>query len=98
MPVTLIAKYHVTAGHSETVQAALTRMAERVRAEEPGCLVYQANRSTERDDLFCLYEVYSDEAALIAHRETPHFREIVEGEIVPLLDRREREVYTRVAG
>ena len=31
-----------------------------------------------------------------AHRETPHFKEIVEGEIVPLLDSREREVYTQV--
>lgn len=96
MAVTLIARYHVTAGRSDAVKEALTRMAERVKADEPSCLLYQANRSTEVEDLFCLYEVYTDEAALLAHRETPHFKEIVEGEIVPMLAKREREVYTQV--
>lgn len=96
MAVTLIARYRVSAGNAERVEKALTRMAERVRADEPGCQLYQANRSTEVENLFLLYEVYTDEAALAAHRETPHFKEIVEGEIVPLLDSREREVYTQV--
>ena len=62
MPVTLIARYHVRTGHEGTVQEALTRMAARVKADEPGCLLYQANRSTEVGNLFCLYEVYADEA------------------------------------
>jgi (4S)-4-hydroxy-5-phosphonooxypentane-2,3-dione isomerase len=96
MPVTLIARYHVRPGQEAVVEEALTRMATRVKADEPGCLLYQANRSTEVENLFCLYEVYADEAALLAHRETPHFADIVEGEIVPLLDKREREVYTQV--
>lgn len=98
MTVTLVAKYHVRPGNSPAVAAALVAMAERVAADEPACLLYHANRSTETEDLFLLYELYQDEAALAAHRETPHFRQIVEGEIVPLLDRREREVYEQVGG
>ena len=50
----------------------------------------------ENPDLFLLYEHYADQAALAAHRETPHFKEIIEGTIVPLLDKRERELYTSV--
>ena len=44
-------------------------------AGEPGCTLYHANRSTENPDLFLLYEHYRDQAALAAHRETPHFKE-----------------------
>ena len=47
-------------------------------------------------DLFLLYEHYVDQAALEAHRNTPHFKEIIEGSIVPLLDKREREFYQSV--
>ncbi len=98
MPVTLIAKYRVRPGQADTVRNLLVQMADRVKADEPACLLYQANRSTDDSDNFCLYEVYADEAALLAHRETTHFKEIVEAQIVPLLDSREREVYTQVVG
>lgn len=97
MPTVLVAKYRVTPGNSDSVQDALVRMAALVKADEPGCLLYQANRSTEEQDLFLLYEVYTDADALAAHRETPHFKAIVEGEIVPLLAKREREIYEQVS-
>lgn len=42
--------------------------------------------------------VKADEPALVAHRETPHFKEIIEGIIVPLLEKREREIYEQVIG
>ena len=91
--IVLIAKYHVKAGHGDEVLAALRRMAPLVQAGEPGCMFYQASRAQDNPDLFLLYEHYKDEAALLAHRETPHFKEIIEGTIVPLLDKRERELY-----
>jgi quinol monooxygenase YgiN len=92
--VVLVAKYHVKPGHGDTVEAALKRMAPLVKMGEPGCTLYHANRSKDNPDLFLLYEHYRDDAALAAHRETPHFKEIIEGTIVPLLDKRERELYT----
>lgn len=96
--IVLVAKYHVKPGNGDTIQAALTRMAPLVKAGEPGCKLYHAARSVDNPDLFLLYEHYVDEAALAAHRATPHFKEIVEGTVVPLLEKREREVYTLAVG
>src|SRR5438105_4167642 len=94
--VVLVAKYYVKPGKGDEVEAALKKMAPHVKEQEPGCLLYQANRSRESPDLFLLYEQYRDMAALEAHRATPHFKEIIEGTIVPLLDKREREFYEPV--
>ena len=91
--VVLVAKYFVKPGHMDDVAAALKRMAPLVKAHEPGCTMYHVSRSTDRADLFMLYEVYKDDAALQAHRATPHFKEIIEGTIVPMLEKREREFY-----
>ncbi len=92
--IVLVARYHLrSADDMPAVEEALQTMAGEVHAHEPGCRLYQASRSTEHDTLVLLYEHYVDEAALAAHRETPHFKQLVEGRIVPLLERRERELY-----
>jgi quinol monooxygenase YgiN len=96
--IVLVARYHGKPGQGDAIQAALKQMAPRVAADEPGCKLYHACRSQENPDLFLLYEQYMDEAALLAHRETSHFKEIIEGTIVPLLEKRERELYTLVVG
>jgi quinol monooxygenase YgiN len=82
--IVLVAKYIVKSGQGDAVEAALRRT------------LYHANRAADNPDLFLLYEHYVDQAALAAHRETPHFKEIIEGTIVPLLERRERELYRLV--
>lgn len=94
--IVLVAHYYGKAGQGEAIEAALRRMAPLVAAHEPGCKLYHASRSQENSDLFLLYEHYVDDAALLAHRETPHFKEIIEGTIMPLLEKRERELYTLV--
>jgi quinol monooxygenase YgiN len=94
--IVLVAKYHVTPGNQDAVVAALQRMAPLVRQHEPGCQLYQVSRSQDNPDLLMLYEHYADEAALRAHRETAHFKEIIEGTVVPLLEKRERELYDLV--
>lgn len=92
--IVLIAKYHLkSVDDVPGVLASLTEMAAQVRAHEPACRFYQASVSTEHDGLVLLYEHYVDAGALAAHRETPHFKEIIEGRVVPLLESREREVY-----
>ena len=92
----LTAKYSRRQGTETRSRRLLRRMAPLVTANEPGCKLYHANRSTDNPDLFLLYEHYADQAALDAHRNTPHFKEIIEGVIVPLLERRERELYQSV--
>jgi len=89
---TLLARYRVQPGNGDAVEAALQTMAVAVGRDEPGCLLYRAARSVEEPDVFVLYEEYVDEAALLAHRATPHFRDLIEGTVVPLLASREREV------
>ena len=98
MAAVLIARYYVNPGNSAAVKEALQKMAVRVKADEPACLLYNANIDPENENLYCLYEVYRDASSIAAHRETPHFKEIIEGIIVPLLEKREREIYEQVIG
>ena len=94
--IVLSVKYQVKAGMADQVIAALGEMAPLVKEHEPGCPVYQVARSHDNPDVLLLSEHYVDEAALLAHRETPHFKRIVEGQVVPLLEKRERELYDLV--
>jgi autoinducer 2-degrading protein len=41
--------------------------------DEPGCLRFDVLQDTENENKFYYYEVYRDEAARAAHRQTPHF-------------------------
>src|SRR5215468_5590781 len=94
----LVARYYVRPGQGDAIEEALYQMAPLVAESEPGCKFYQASRSQENPDNFLLYEHYVDEAALLHHRETPHFQRIIEGTIIPLLEKRERELYTLAVG
>ncbi len=53
---------------------AIQHEAVAVRANEPGCLRFEISQSLENPCVFTLAELYEDEAALAAHRETPHFK------------------------
>ncbi|HEX5370511.1 MAG TPA: antibiotic biosynthesis monooxygenase [Dehalococcoidia bacterium] len=48
--------------------------AEHSENDEPGCLRFDVLRDTEDPLKFFYYEVYKDEAARMAHRETPHYK------------------------
>lgn len=48
--------------------------------------------------MLVLYEQYADGAALEEHRRTAHFRAIFAGEVLPLLEHREREDLELVIG
>lgn len=94
----LLARYNAEPGSGDVVAATLRDMAEVVAREEPGCVTYHAARSIEDPDVFVLYEEYRDQAALLEHRETPHFKALIEGVIAPLLASRQREILVPVAG
>lgn len=94
--IVLVARYTARPGAGETILQALQKMSSLVKANEPGCALYQVCRSVEDPDRLLLYEQYLDQEALGAHRQTPYFREIVEGNISPLLEERQREFYNLV--
>jgi autoinducer 2-degrading protein len=57
----------------DAFQAALARHARTSLEREPGCLRFDVYREKTDATLFFLSEVYADQAALDAHRQTEHF-------------------------
>lgn len=94
--IVLLAKYHVIPGKREQVESILNKMAKIVREREPECHLYQVSHSIQESDCLLLYEHYADMAAVEAHRRTSHFRKLIDGEVAPLLERRERELFELV--
>ena len=54
--------------------ARLLERHSRISLEEEGCLVFDVNRDPADPQSFVLYEVYRDETAHQAHRQTEHFQ------------------------
>jgi autoinducer 2-degrading protein len=52
--------------------------AEHSEHDEPGCLRFDVIQDKDDSNRFYFYEVYRDEAALEAHRQTPHFKYYLE--------------------
>src|SRR3972149_149681 len=48
--------------------------AEHSETDEPGCLRFAFIHARDDPNRSYFYEVYRDEAALEAHRQTPHFK------------------------
>jgi quinol monooxygenase YgiN len=88
----VVARYSVTEGQESRVAHLLRRNAEASRAE-PGCLEFSVYQEIDDARVFLLYERYTSEEAFQAHRRTPHFVDIIEQQVVPLLDKRD---WTRV--
>ncbi|TPE65059.1 antibiotic biosynthesis monooxygenase [Sandaracinobacter neustonicus] len=74
MGIAVIATIRVKPGTAAEFEATFTALAQAVRANEPGNLVYQLTRSRTEADTYKVLEVYADEAAIAAHRDSAHFR------------------------
>ena len=85
-------------GKASEFEKAVSAFIAEVRASEPGCLAFQASRSTDDPNHYLLYEVYTDAAALEVHRAASYFKEFSHNLLPTLLDMRVREVYEWVAG
>lgn len=69
---------HVRPEHATAfVEAAVTN-ATRSAEDEPGCLRFDVIQDQDDPSCFRFYEVYRDEAALAAHRQTPHFKRYID--------------------
>jgi quinol monooxygenase YgiN len=90
--VQLVARHTMQAGSEDEVLALLEQITEAVRAE-PGNVAFEAYRSMEDPRTYVLLERYASPEALTAHRETPHFKELVLGELVPRLSARTVDAY-----
>ena len=72
-PVKTIAILVARRGMAEELKALLGGMAVPSRAE-PGNLRYDLWRDRSDAGRFVLEELYADDAAVAAHRETPHYK------------------------
>jgi quinol monooxygenase YgiN len=90
--ICLTAIYIAKPGNEEEIARLLQIMTGHTR-QESGCLFYQAHRSRNEPSKFLLYEQYTDEAALDAHRAAPYFKEYILGQVVPMLESRTPELY-----
>jgi autoinducer 2-degrading protein len=94
--IVLMARYTVQPGQTAKVLEHLREMADRVKKDEPECRMYRVHKPVDQEDFLLLYEVYKDSAGVEAHKSTTHYQEIIEGKVVPLLIKRERELYNLV--
>ena len=87
-PIHIFAKWQVKDGQLEQVLSLLPEAVKKSKSEE-GNLFYEVHQSQSEPNTLILFEGYTDEAAVAAHRASEHFQSIVAGQIVPLLQARE---------
>ena len=80
------------AGEEHRIAELFPRLQEASR-QEPGCLLYVVHQHVADPRKFLVYEQYKDEAALEAHRNSPHFQELAANAIYQLIEGREAELY-----
>jgi len=71
----VLAVIWVTKPGHEAEAAKIFRILTSESRKEPGCLMYVVHRHRSEPGRFFIYEQYTDDAALDAHRNSPHFLE-----------------------
>jgi quinol monooxygenase YgiN len=84
--------YQILPGFEDQAIELFRKVTPPTRAE-PGCRFYLAHRSLSNPSQFFLYEQYDDQAALDAHRASPHFETYVKNSLFTILDSRSPEIY-----
>ena len=95
--ITLIVSIHVV---PESIAAWRAATLENARAsrQEPGMLAFDLLSDRDAPAHFALVEKYRDEAALAAHKATPHYKRWVEVTEPLQAEPRTRAFYTMVEG
>ena len=74
MSIGLIARVSIQPGKGGEFETLFAWQAEQVRANEPGNKLYRLFKSREQDGAYIVMEIYDDEAALQAHRDSEHMK------------------------
>jgi (4S)-4-hydroxy-5-phosphonooxypentane-2,3-dione isomerase len=90
--VVLAVTWMAKQGRESEVASILAKLTEETR-KEPGCLMYLVHRHKTESRRFFVYEQYKDDAALEAHRSSPHFLQYARKELPKLGDRIEGQLY-----
>ena len=74
--ITQLARFEAQKGKELLAYDALKNMANAVKANEPGCIMYAVLRGQVNHLEIYVYEIYENQAASEAHRRTDHLREL----------------------
>jgi (4S)-4-hydroxy-5-phosphonooxypentane-2,3-dione isomerase len=69
----LFVEFRILPAHIQAFERAIVENARASRETEPGCRQFDVCRDPADPGLFCLYELYDDEAAVQAHLQSTHF-------------------------
>ena len=83
-------QYTFAAKDADTAESFLRELRD-ASVKEPGVIQFQVGRSSEKPNVFALWEVYRDKAAVDAHRASEHFQRLVLNGIRPLAHQRNVE-------
>ncbi len=73
--ISIFVTIRIKEGYADAFREASFGDAQGSTRDEPGCFRFDILQNAEDANLFHLYEVYADDAALDAHREAPHYKE-----------------------
>ena len=90
--VVLAVMWMAKTGREAEVAALFAKLSEESR-KEPGCAMYQVHRHRTEPRRFFVYEQYTDDAALEAHRTAAHFLQYAKKDLPKIADRVEGNLY-----
>ncbi len=71
----IVAVLRVQEGKNEEFEGIFKGLSEKVRANEPGNLMYQLTKSRTEPNTYKVLELYKDQEALAHHGQTDYFKE-----------------------
>jgi (4S)-4-hydroxy-5-phosphonooxypentane-2,3-dione isomerase len=69
----LVVEFRIKPEHVAAFEVAMLSNAKASREQEPGCRQFDVCRDAADPQMFFLYELYDDEAAVQAHLSSAHF-------------------------
>lgn len=72
----IVATLRVQEGRNAEFEAVFLELTEKVRANEPGNLLYQLTRSRSEENTYKVLELYVDQDAVTAHGASEYFRDL----------------------
>ena len=84
--------WEVNSGEEGAVAALLKDFLPQAQ-REPGVKEFQIHQNVAKPQEFFFYEVFAGEAAFADHQQTDHFKNIIVGQAIPKLAKRERSQF-----
>lgn len=76
--IMITAAWKAKLGKEEPLKKHLLAMVEAVQKNEPNCLQYTLLQGLEDKTRFFFYERYTDMGAIETHKNTPHFKKLIQ--------------------